>query len=619
MIGTELDRDAASRLWHPVAASSDLPFRHVYHAVLLGRELALWRADDGHVNAWENRCLHRGVRLSIGINDGAELACQYHGWRYANRTAGCTYIPAHPADAPARTICNNTYPVRESDGLVWVSEAPDATLASPLHPNNEATNDTEACGSVLPLRAIPVNAPMALVRDALLGAAQSMGSLDSEFTQANPYTLCTRTHVGPRSGEARLTLRLQPLDAHRTVIRGLLSGAEIRALVGETPTSEDNEFTSVPVSTPVLSILQEFNFRLTRLREHIETDAITLKMPDPFTATIQPVSELLASMPEQRINGRKAPLRLKVARIVETARHVRAFELESIQGQLPTGQPGSHIDVHLPNGLVRQYSLTNGPGDTDCYRIAVKRTVDSQGGSSALHETVREGDVLNCSVPRNNFVLRRDATYTLLIAGGIGITALISMAKTLHHARLPFNLHYFVNSTEEMAFAKTLSALGAHAKVHLGLDPKSTLKSIDTLLAEREAEQHVYFCGPQPMLDAGRASAARQLWPDKAVHFEYFGNSLTLDKASGFRVELARSGLSFDVLAGQSLLEALREHDVELASSCEQGACGTCRVAVIEGEIDHQDVYLTDSERAAGKSMMSCVSRAHSDRLILDL
>lgn len=95
--------------WYPVASSTDLPMRHVYQGQLWGRELAVWRADDGFVNVWENRCLHRGVRLSIGLNEGRELRCIYHGWRYANRTAGCTYIPAHPADAPARTICNNTY------------------------------------------------------------------------------------------------------------------------------------------------------------------------------------------------------------------------------------------------------------------------------------------------------------------------------------------------------------------------------------------------------------------------------------------------------------------------------------------------------------------------------
>jgi len=114
--------------WHPIAASTDLPLRHVYQGQLWGRELAVWRADDGHVNVWENRCLHRGVRLSIGLNEGGELRCLYHGWRYANRTAGCTYIPAHPADAPARTICNTTYRSLETQGLIWCAIDPVAAF-----------------------------------------------------------------------------------------------------------------------------------------------------------------------------------------------------------------------------------------------------------------------------------------------------------------------------------------------------------------------------------------------------------------------------------------------------------------------------------------------------------
>ena len=140
-------------LWHPVASEHDLPYRHVYHGQLLGRELAVWRADDDFVNVWENRCLHRGVRLSIGSNDGTELRCQYHGWRYANRSAGCTYIPAHPADAPARTICNRTFPSVERYGLVWSGEDP---VGEP------STIDLLEAGTPFGLRNLPVDAPVAL-------------------------------------------------------------------------------------------------------------------------------------------------------------------------------------------------------------------------------------------------------------------------------------------------------------------------------------------------------------------------------------------------------------------------------------------------------------------------
>jgi len=159
-----LDIEAARMRWYPIASSTDLVPRHVFHAQLLGRELAVWRADDNHVNVWENRCLHRGVRLSIGINDGRELACQYHGWRYANRTAGCTYIPAHPADAPARTVCNNTYPVMEQFGLIWSGDQPMGKPSIPL------VDDAE----LLVLRPIPINAPSAEVAASALGAFMGM-------------------------------------------------------------------------------------------------------------------------------------------------------------------------------------------------------------------------------------------------------------------------------------------------------------------------------------------------------------------------------------------------------------------------------------------------------------
>ena len=147
--------------WYPIATSRDLVKRHVFQAQLLGREFAVWRADDGHVNVWENRCLHRGVRLSIGINEGRELRCQYHGWRYANRTAGCTYIPAHPANAPARTICNNTYPMQEAFGLIWCGEQATGKL-----PNMTGFEDA------LNLRSLPMKASAELVRKTLVGRDQ---------------------------------------------------------------------------------------------------------------------------------------------------------------------------------------------------------------------------------------------------------------------------------------------------------------------------------------------------------------------------------------------------------------------------------------------------------------
>ncbi len=540
--------------WRPICAAHDLPPRHVFHGQLYGHEFAVWRADDGFVNVWENRCLHRGVRLSIGMNDGAELKCAYHGWRYANRTAACTYIPAHPADAPARTICNRVFPAVERFGLVWTALEPVGETPDIPDPAAEAS---------LALRGVSVNAPAEAVEAALEGY------------------------------DPEVAVFVQPVDAGRSVIRGVLR---------LTPAD--------PMAT-----FRAHNARMTALRDRLEAEAAKVPAPEPFAPEFRPVSEELAEIPAPA--GRKPAHRVRVARKWKAAAEIMGFRLEPLVGELPGHQPGAHIDLHLPNGLIRQYSLTNGPEDAAGYEIAVKREETGRGGSRALHETLREGDVLAISAPHNNFPLRRDALMTILIAGGVGATPLIAMAKTLKRAGLPYAFHQFARSKDHAPLPETLKAL--RAELHLGLDAEATAAGLETILAASGPKRHVYICGPRPMLDAARRIAAAEGWPDDAVHFEYFGNDAEIDKSGGFEVALARSVMTLQVAPGQTILEAVRAAGVDVPSSCEQGACGTCRCGVIEGEPDHQDIYLSRSEKAAGNQMMICVSRSKSPRLVLDL
>jgi ferredoxin-NADP reductase len=326
----------------------------------------------------------------------------------------------------------------------------------------------------------------------------------------------------------------------------------------------------------------------------------------------------VAGLPESPA-GRHAEVRVQVARKWETAPGVAAFELEPVGDRLPTFQPGAHIDVHLPNGLVRQYSITNGPGETSFYRIGVKLEPQSRGGSQCLHETVREGDVLAISEPRNNFPLRRDSLRTILIAGGIGITPMLAMAQTLAKMGLTFELHCFAQSADHLAFSEVLDTLGESVVAHVGLTPDDTGARLAELLATHTPAAHLYVCGPGPMLEATREIAAAAGWPDEAVHFEYFKNTLDIDDSSSFELALARSALTLSVPSGRTILDVLRDSGVPMTSSCEQGACGTCVATVLEGEPDHQDVHLNASERAAGDRIMTCVSRSKSDRLVLDL
>ncbi len=564
----------ADPTWYPIASSEDLPFRHVYQGQLLGRELAVWRADDGNVNVWENRCLHRGVRLSIGINEGQELKCQYHGWRYANQSAGCTYIPAHPADAPARRIENRKYPVKEAFGLIWSAANDDLPFTT--FPGADAQN-------WFPLRPMPVNAAP---EDVAAGLARLI-------PDDQPADLVSAMVV--RLGGT--IFFVQPVDADRAVIRGLLP---------EKPADE-------------LATLRHYNEMLTKLRDQLEKAAARKPAPAPLTPVYEKVSADLATMPEIAI-PRGNTFNVVVKRKWQNADGVISFEFADRDGKhLPTFQPGAHIDVHLPNGLVRQYSLTNGPGDLMSYIIGVKQESASKGGSKVLVETVREGDVLAISEPRNNFPLRRDATRTVLIAGGIGITPLLSMARFLDKSSLPYELHYFTRNEDSAAFSSELSVLHGQIEKHTGMARDAIKAKVAAVLGPYEFANHVYICGPSAMLEMVQEVAASLGWPDEAVHFEYFQNDKVIDNSSAFDVELARSAMTLHVPAGKTILETMREAGLTVPSSCEQGACGTCLTTVMEGEVDHQDVYLNKTEKASNTCMMTCVSRAKSARLVLDI
>lgn len=566
--------------WYPIASSGQVVQRHIFHAQLLGREFAVWRADDGFVNVWENRCLHRGVRLTIGINDGAELQCQYHGWRYANRTAGCTYIPAHPADAPARRMCNNVYPTGEAYGLIWAGELAQGEL--PRLTGLETS---------MVLRPIPVNAPQALV----LGELRAYS-----FSDSCACTTEDEDSVSITSGDGNIVrLFVQPQDSNKSVIRGVTHRPEKDA--------------------DRVNVLQEHNWLLQEMRSMIELKASRLDEKALMIVEYSRAPEGFAYNASGGTTGRTAELRVQVAEKKMTTGDVVILKLKSIKGQLPTFQPGAHIDVHLQNGLIRQYSLTNGPGETGHYTIGVKREPNGLGGSTTIHDTVSEGDVLAVSAPRNNFPLRRDALRTILIAGGIGVTPILSMARALCSAELPFEFHYFTQSEDHIAFRDVIEGLGDAVTHHIGLAPNETAIALKFLLQEPGFAEHVYICGPGPMLEATRRICAASGWADENIHFEYFKNTTQLDNSNSFDIDLARSGITLKVPAGKTILEVLRENHINMASSCEQGACGTCRVDVLDGDVHHQDVYLNPSEKAEGKSIMTCVSRAKSARLMLDI
>lgn len=317
------------------------------------------------------------------------------------------------------------------------------------------------------------------------------------------------------------------------------------------------------------------------------------------------------------------PIACRVERIVEETAEIKSFHLVAANGKpLPTFTAGAHISVRVPDGLTRQYSLCNGPTENRSYHIAVKREPDSRGGSRTLHERVVEGDTLEVLPPRNHFQLDKTAKHHLLLAGGIGITPLLAMGKHLSAAGASFQLQYFTRSPRHAAFHELLSREEFADKVdfHYALEPAALRNYLHQLLHRRPEGAHLYVCGPRPFMDLVEDIAAAT-WPPDAVHMEFFSADPAASSAPRlpFEVSLARSKITLAVPADKTVLEVLAERGIQVLNSCGQGVCGTCITGVLEGTPDHRDAFLSDKERKACDKMMLCVSRACSQRLVLDL
>ena len=316
----------------------------------------------------------------------------------------------------------------------------------------------------------------------------------------------------------------------------------------------------------------------------------------------------------------KAPDGLIDVRLIAiryAARDTNLYELTPLDGQpLPTYEPGAHIDLHLPNGVVRQYSLTEARSNPVSYTVGVKRDPASRGGSRYVHDEMRVGRSLKISAPRNNFALVENADHVVLFAGGIGITPIWCMVQRLEELGRSWTLHYACRSRADMAF---LSALEAMAGAQFHFDDESGGKFLDVgaLVAAAPKDAHLYCCGPTPMLKAFETATANR--PREQIHIEYFTPKQEAAKSGGFTVELARSGKEFVIPEGKSILQVLLDAGVDVDYSCELGICGACEQRVISGEPEHRDAILTEEEQASNTKVMICCAGCKSERLVLDL
>jgi ferredoxin-NADP reductase len=312
-------------------------------------------------------------------------------------------------------------------------------------------------------------------------------------------------------------------------------------------------------------------------------------------------------------------MQLRIRSITYLAEAINGYELVDPRGRdLPRFAAGAHIDLRFGD-LVRQYSLCNDPAERRRYCIAVLREDASRGGSRRLHDTVRVGDLVEVSMPRNNFPLESAVERHLLIAGGIGIAPIMSMIAELQRRRADFQLHYCTRSAARTAFRDDLALIAADGRVHFHYDGGDPARGLDIRAVLRDPPQgtHLYYCGPAGLMAA--AAEATKGWPAGTVHCEYFtappAASVVEDKP--FRVRLAKRGVEYEIPVGQTIVGVLRRHGIAVPTSCELGYCGACVTRYLAGEPDHRDQVLREYGR--GRFVLICCARSKTPVLHLDL
>lgn len=313
-------------------------------------------------------------------------------------------------------------------------------------------------------------------------------------------------------------------------------------------------------------------------------------------------------------------LRLVVTEVTCEAYDILRIELcARDQGDLPAFEAGAHLEVQLPGTMARHYSLCNDPADRDRYCIAVARMREGRGGSTHIHQHVRVGMEIVTSSPRNNFPLDPSDAPCVFIAGGIGITPILSMIQACEGRGRPWALYYAVRSRQRAAFYEVLRSHFAD-RCHFHFDDEAGGAPMPAagIVAQTPQAAHIYCCGPTPLMEAVK-SAARDRTPEH-VHFEWFSApDLPSAPEKAFDVVVASTGACYPVPPGKSILQVLEAHGALVPAACREGLCATCRTGVLEGTPEHRDCVLTQAERDANDQMLICVSRALTDRIVLDL
>ncbi len=304
------------------------------------------------------------------------------------------------------------------------------------------------------------------------------------------------------------------------------------------------------------------------------------------------------------------------------SRNVVSVDLAAINdAELPAFEAGAHIDLHLQNGLVRQYSLFHSPKQGDQYRIAIQLAEPSRGGSYWVHRNLQVGDIISVSEPKNVFQLAENAPKHILFAGGIGITPLLSMAECLSDSSQEFELHYSAKSWGDAAFGREISASPWAEQAQFYFSDQGNRLDAGKIFADLDPKAHIYVCGPERYIDYILHTAKEANWPEEQVHRELFQAPSSSEECenTAFELHLSLSGLTLDVPADSSVLDVLTEAGIDVPFSCGEGVCGTCITNVVDGTPDHRDHYLTDKEKACNREFLPCCSRSKTPSLTIEL
>ena len=317
-------------------------------------------------------------------------------------------------------------------------------------------------------------------------------------------------------------------------------------------------------------------------------------------------------------NEERLALQIRAKRL--EADNIYSFELVDPNGaSLPPFCAGAHLEVYLAEGLVRHYSLSNSPSERGRYVIAVLKMESGRGGSLAMSR-LQVGDTLVVSHPKNHFPMANTANHSVLIAGGIGITPILSMARALVESGQSFTLHYLARSRDTAAYVEVLQREPFYSSCYFHFQDEGADQILNDMIPSPNADSHLYVCGPNGLMDAVFATAAEKHWKESHLHREYFQAAATLDDAeqAAFEVELSSTGERFHIPADRSIFEVLDAAGYFIPCSCLEGVCGTCVTGVVEGQPDHRDVFLSQAEKDSNQLIAICCSRSKG-KLVLDL